>query len=142
LHLKDQYDTTELHVDISLVQNDVLDIERFRAWSPDYADAEFILEDGKYVCGWAVEKMSKSMYNVVNPDEVVSRYGADTLRMYEMFLGPVEQSKPWIHRDRGSAQVSEEILESVPGPKRRVCWRMWPPREKELKILHRTMARI
>jgi len=143
LHLKDQYDTTELHVDISLVQNDVLDIERFRAWSPDYADAEFILEDGKYVCGWAVEKMSKSMYNVVNPDEVVSRYGADTLRMYEMFLGPVEQSKPWdtsgiegvhrflkkfwnLFRDRSGAWCVEDVA----------------PTEKELKILHRTMARI
>ena len=93
--LKKQYDTTPIRVDISLVRNDVLDLEGFRAWRPEFADAEFVLEDGKYVCGWAVEKMSKSMFNVVNPDDIVERYGADTLRMYEMFLGPVEQSKPW-----------------------------------------------
>ena len=95
LGLKDQYDTTPLHVDVNIVQNDVLDIEAFKNWRPEYNTAEFILEDGKYVCGWAVEKMSKSMYNVVNPDMIVEKYGADTLRMYEMFLGPVEQSKPW-----------------------------------------------
>jgi len=82
-------------VDVNIVRNDVLDIEAFKNWSPDYASAEFILEDGKYVCGWTIEKMSKSMYNVVNPDMVVEQYGADTLRMYEMFLGPIEQSKPW-----------------------------------------------
>ncbi|MDD6314402.1 MAG: leucine--tRNA ligase [Porphyromonadaceae bacterium] len=93
--LKDKYDTAPIHVDISLVKNDVLDTEAFRRWRPDFAEAEFILEDGKYVCGWAVEKMSKSMYNVVNPDDIVERYGADTLRLYEMFLGPLEQSKPW-----------------------------------------------
>ena len=93
--LKDQYDTTPIRVDINLVSNDVLDTEGFRNWRPDFADAEFILEDGKYVCGWAVEKMSKSMFNVVNPDDIVERYGADTLRLYEMFLGPLEQSKPW-----------------------------------------------
>ena len=143
LHLKDQYETTELHVDVSIVQNDILDLDKFRAWSPDYAHAEFVLEDGKYICGWAVEKMSKSMYNVVNPDDVVNRYGADTLRMYEMFLGPVEQSKPWdtagiegVHRflkkfwnlffDRsGEFAVSDEA-----------------PGEKELKILHKTMDKI
>ena len=94
--LKDRYENvTPIHVDVNIVQNDVLDIERFRSWRPEYADAEFELEDGKYICGWAVEKMSKSMFNVVNPDDVVDRYGADTLRLYEMFLGPVEQSKPW-----------------------------------------------
>lgn len=93
--LKDQYDTTEIHVDINIVHNDRLDTDAFRKWRPEYADAEFILENGEYVCGWAVEKMSKSMYNVVNPDEICDRYGADTLRLYEMFLGPVEQSKPW-----------------------------------------------
>lgn len=95
LNLKDQYDTTPLHVDVNIVSGDVLDIEAFKAWRPEYNNAEFILEDGKYVCGWAVEKMSKSMYNVVNPDMIVEKYGADTLRLYEMFLGPVEQSKPW-----------------------------------------------
>ena len=93
--LRDNYDTTPIHVDVNIVSNDILDLDKFRAWRPEYADAEFILEDGKYVCGWAVEKMSKSMFNVVNPDDIVVRYGADTLRLYEMFLGPVEQSMPW-----------------------------------------------
>ncbi|MDE7473669.1 MAG: leucine--tRNA ligase [Muribaculaceae bacterium] len=93
--LKDNYDVTPIHVDVNIVSNDQLDLEAFKNWRPDYADAEFILEDGKYICGWAVEKMSKSMFNVVNPDDIVERYGADTLRLYEMFLGPVEQSKPW-----------------------------------------------
>ena len=95
LNLKDQYSVTPIHVDVNIVSNDVLDIEAFKAWRPEYEHAEFILEDGKYICGWAVEKMSKSMYNVVNPDMIVEKYGADTLRLYEMFLGPVEQSKPW-----------------------------------------------
>ena len=95
LGLKDQYDTTPIHVDVNIVHGDVLDIDAFKAWRPEYENAQFILEDGKYVCGWAIEKMSKSMYNVVNPDMIVERYGADTLRLYEMFLGPVEQSKPW-----------------------------------------------
>ncbi len=94
-NLKDQYDTMPIHVDISIVHNDVLDIEAFRNWSPEYKDAEFILEDGKYICGWVVEKMSKSMFNVINPDDIVKKYGADTLRLYEMFLGPIEQSTPW-----------------------------------------------
>lgn len=95
LGLKDQYDTTPIHVDVNIVKNDILDTEAFRAWRPEYATAEFVLEDGKYVCGWAIEKMSKSMFNVVNPDMIVDKFGADTLRLYEMFLGPVEQSKPW-----------------------------------------------
>ncbi len=94
-NLKGNYDVTPIHVDVNIVSNDILDIDRFRAWRPEFADAEFILEDGKYVCGYAVEKMSKSMFNVVNPDDIVERYGADTLRLYEMFLGPLEQSKPW-----------------------------------------------
>ena len=93
--LKGQYDVTPIHVDVNIVSADVLDIDAFRRWRPEYENAEFVLEDGKYVCGWAVEKMSKSMFNVVNPDMIVERYGADTLRLYEMFLGPVEQSKPW-----------------------------------------------
>ncbi len=95
LGLKDNYETTPIHVDVNIVQNDVLDVEAFKAWRPEYATAEFVLEEGKYVCGWAVEKMSKSMYNVVNPDMIVEKYGADTLRLYEMFLGPINQSKPW-----------------------------------------------
>ncbi len=93
--LKDQYEVTPIHVDVNIVSNDILDTDRFRAWRPEFNNAEFILEDGKYVCGYAVEKMSKSMFNVVNPDDIVDRYGADTLRLYEMFLGPLEQSKPW-----------------------------------------------
>ena len=93
--LKDQYDTTPIHVWVNLVKNDILDTEAFKQWRPEYNNAEFILEDGKYICGWAIEKMSKSMYNVVNPDDIIKDYGADTLRLYEMFLGPVEASKPW-----------------------------------------------
>ena len=95
LGLKNQYETTPIHVDVNIVHGDVLDIDAFRAWRPEYKDAQFILENNKYICGWAIEKMSKSMYNVVNPDMIVDQYGADTLRLYEMFLGPVEQSKPW-----------------------------------------------
>lgn len=94
-NLKDQYDTQELHVDVNIVSNDILDIDAFKAWRPEFATAEFIFEDGKYICGWTVEKMSKSYHNVVNPDDIVENYGADTLRLYEMFLGPLEQSKPW-----------------------------------------------
>ena len=96
LNLKDKYETTPIHVDVNIVDNDVLDVEAFKAWRPEYNNAEFILEDdGRYICGWAIEKMSKSMFNVVNPDMIVEKYGADTLRLYEMFLGPVEASKPW-----------------------------------------------
>ena len=95
LNLKDQYDVTPIHVDVNIVHADALDIEKFREWRPEFKDAEFILENGKYICGWSIEKMSKSMFNVVNPDDIVDRYGADTLRLYEMFLGPVEASKPW-----------------------------------------------
>ena len=93
--LKGEYNTTPIHVDVNIVHADVLDIEAFKSWRPEYENAVFILEDGKYICGWAVEKMSKSMFNVVNPDVIVEQYGADTLRLYEMFLGPVEASKPW-----------------------------------------------
>ena len=94
-NLKKDYEVTPIHVDVNIVSNDVLDVEAFKQWRPEYNDAEFVLEDGKYICGWAVEKMSKSMFNVVNPDMIVEKYGADTLRLYEMFLGPIEQSKPW-----------------------------------------------
>ncbi|GHT01161.1 hypothetical protein AGMMS49525_01160 [Bacteroidia bacterium] len=93
--LKDKYDVTPIHVDVNIVSNDVLDIEKFKNWLPEYKNAEFILENNEYKCGWAVEKMSKSMFNVVNPDDIVEKFGADTLRLYEMFLGPLEQSKPW-----------------------------------------------
>ena len=141
--LKGQYDTQEIHVDVNIVKNDVLDLEAFKAWRPEYADAEFILEDGKYVCGWAVEKMSKSMYNVVNPDMIVENYGADTLRMYEMFLGPLEQSKPW---DTNGIDGVHKFL--------RKFWRLFfdkdgnfavddaPADKKALKILHKTIKKV
>jgi leucyl-tRNA synthetase len=142
LNLKDQYETTQLHVDVNIVSNDVLDIEKFKNWLPDYANAEFILEDGKYVCGWAVEKMSKSMYNVVNPDDIVVRYGADTLRLYEMFLGPLEQSKPW---DTNGIDGVHRFLKRL--------WTLFYKEEsfivtdevssaEELKILHKTIKKI
>ena len=110
LGLKDQYVVTPIHVDVNIVANDVLDIDSFKAWRPEYANAEFILEDGKYICGWAIEKMSKSMYNVVNPDMIVEKYGADTLRIFEMFLGPVEQSKPW---DTNNIEGSHRFLKKL-----------------------------
>ncbi len=141
--LKDEHKTQEIHVDVNIVRNDQLDIEAFKAWRPEFADAEFILEDGKYVCGWAVEKMSKSMFNVVNPDMIVENYGADTLRMYEMFLGPLEQSKPW---DTNGIDGVHKFL--------RKFWRLYFDREgelvlndetptaKELKTLHKTIKKI
>ena len=139
--LKDGYETTEIHVDIHLVRNDRLDIDAFRAWRPEYRDAEFILEDGEYVCGWAIEKMSKSMYNVVNPDQVCDTYGADTLRLYEMFLGPVEQSKPW--DTKGIDGVNRFL---------RKLWRLFWDRDRflvtdeaptpaELKALHKLIGK-
>lgn len=142
LGLKDGYDTQEIHVDVNIVRNDILDIEAFKAWRPEFADAEFVLEDGKYVCGWAVEKMSKSMYNVVNPDYIIERYGADTLRMYEMFLGPLEQSKPW---DTNGIDGVHKFI--------RKYWRMFfneageftlsedKATADELKILHKTIKK-
>ena len=139
--LKDQYETTEIHVDINIVHNDTLDREAFKAWRPEYADAEFILEDGEYICGWAVEKMSKSMYNVVNPDDICDTYGADTLRLYEMFLGPVEQSKPW---DTKGIDGVNRFLKKF--------WRLFydrdnwcvtdeEPTKAELKALHKLIAK-
>jgi leucyl-tRNA synthetase len=140
--LKDQYDTMEIHVNVNIVENDRLDIEAFKNWMPDYADAEFILEDGEYICGWAIEKMSKSMFNVVNPDMICERYGADTLRMYEMFLGPLEQSKPW--DTRGIDGVHRFL---------RKFWRLYHERgafavsdakatPAELKVLHKLIAKV
>ncbi|HNY01970.1 MAG TPA: leucine--tRNA ligase, partial [Bacteroidales bacterium] len=141
--LKDQHDTIEMHVDVNLVENDILDTEGFRKWRPDLANAEFILENGKYHCGWAVEKMSKSLYNVVNPDDLIERYGADTFRLYEMFLGPLEQSKPWdtngiegvfrfirkfwrlFHDEKNQFRVSDEA-----------------PTAEELRVLHRTIKKV
>ena len=136
--LREQYDTQEIHVDVNLVKNDLLDMEAFRAWRPEFAEAEFVTEaDGRYVCGWAVEKMSKSMYNVVNPDYIVESYGADTLRMYEMFLGPLEQSKPW---DTNGIDGVHKFLKRL--------WRLVEgvddaqPTEKELKTLHKTIRKV
>ena len=142
LGLKDQYDTTPIHVDVNIVYNDQLDLEAFRAWRPEYATADFILEDGKYICGWAVEKMSKSMYNVVNPDMIVERYGADTLRLYEMFLGPLEQSKPW---DTNGIDGVHRFL--------RKLWGLYysadglrvtdtPASKEELKSLHKLIRKV
>ena len=143
LGLKEQYDTQALYVDVNIVRNDILDLDAFRAWRPEYNDAEFILEDGKYVCGWAIEKMSKSFYNVVNPDYIVDNYGADTLRMYEMFLGPLEQSKPW---DTNGIDGVHKFL--------RRFWRLFFDRdgqlcvtdekatEKELRTLHKTIKKV
>ena len=140
--LKDQYETTEIHVDVNIVYNDRLDMEAFKAWMPDFANAEFILEDGEYICGWAVEKMSKSMFNVVNPDMICDSYGADTLRLYEMFLGPLEQSKPW---DTKGIDGVNRFLKRV--------WRLFydrdgfivtdqKPTAEELKALHKLIGKV
>lgn len=142
LGLKDKYDTTEIHVDVNIVTNDRLDMEAFKAWMPEYASAEFELENGEYICGWAVEKMSKSMFNVVNPDMICENYGADTLRMYEMFLGPLEQSKPW---DTKGIDGVHRFLKRF--------WRMFFNKEEffvsnekatpaELKSLHKLIKKV
>ena len=142
-NLRKEYDTTPIHVDVNIVSNDVLDVEAFKAWRPEYSTAEFILEDGKYICGWAVEKMSKSMFNVVNPDMIVEKYGADTLRLYEMFLGPVEQSKPW---DTNGIDGCHRFLKKL--------WGMYfdrdgklqasdaEPTKEELKSLHKLIKKV
>jgi len=141
--LKDQYDTTEMHVDVSIVDNDILDTVAFCRWRPDLAGSEFILEDGKYHCGYAVEKMSKSLYNVVNPDYLIEKYGADTFRLYEMFLGPLEQSKPW------DTNGIEGVFRFI-----RKFWRLYhddqnnfrvtgePSEQAELRVLHKTIKKI
>ena len=143
-NLRKDYDTTPIHVDVNIVQNDVLDVEAFKAWRPDYAAAEFILEDGKYVCGWAVEKMSKSMFNVVNPDMIVEKFGADTLRLYEMFLGPVEASKPW---DTNGIDGCHRFLRKLwmfafgkDGALR--CTQEGEPSRGELKSLHKLIKKV
>ena len=139
--LKDQYETIPVHVDVNIVYNDRLDLDAFRAWRPDYKDAEFVLENGEYICGWAIEKMSKSMYNVVNPDKICDTYGADTLRLYEMFLGPIEQAKPW---DTKGIDGVNRFLKKF--------WRLFWDREKwlvtdeeptrdELKALHKLIGK-
>ena len=136
--LKDQYDTTPIHVDVNIVHADILDLDAFRTWRPELKNAEFVLEDGKYVCGWAIEKMSKSMFNVVNPDDIVSQYGADTLRLYEMFLGPVEASKPW---DTNGIDGCHRFLKKF--------WKLFQqelvdedPTKEELKSLHKLIKKV
>ena len=136
--LKDQFDTTPIHVDVNIVHADILDLDAFRAWRPELKNAEFVLEDGKYVCGWAIEKMSKSMFNVVNPDDIVSQYGADTLRLYEMFLGPVEASKPW---DTNGIDGCHRFLKKF--------WKLFQqelvdedPTKEELKSLHKLIKKV
>ncbi|GIV40407.1 MAG: leucine--tRNA ligase [Thermonema sp.] len=141
--LKDQYDTVPMHVDISLVHNDVLDTEAFRRWRPDLADAEFILEDGKYICGYEVEKMSKSRYNVVNPDDIVAEYGADTLRLYEMFLGPLEHSKPWnTHGIDGVYRFLRKVWHLFFDEEGQLIVTDETPTKEELKVLHQTIKRV
>ena len=139
--LKDQYDVTPLHVDVNIVSADVLDIEAFKAWRPEYATAEFILEDGKYVCGWAVEKMSKSMFNVVNPDMIVEKFGADTLRLYEMFLGPIEQAKPW---DTNGIDGSHRFLKKFWNLAQSIIAQnnQAAPSSAELKSLHKLIKKV
>ncbi|MCH5235805.1 MAG: leucine--tRNA ligase [Muribaculaceae bacterium] len=138
--LKDQYDVTPIRVDINLVDNDVLDTKRFKKWRPEYENAEFILENGKYVCGYAVEKMSKSMYNVVNPDDIVEKYGADTLRLYEMFLGPLEQSKPW---DTNGIDGSSRFLKKLWGQFHKALeGEQKPMTPEELKTMHKLIKKV
>ncbi|MCM1318877.1 MAG: leucine--tRNA ligase [Muribaculaceae bacterium] len=137
--LKGQYDVTPIHVDVNIVNNDILDLEAFRAWRPEYADAEFILDDGKYICGWAVEKMSKSMFNVVNPDDIVERYGADTLRLYEMFLGPLEQSKPW---DTNGIDGVSRFLKKLWGFAQKALASDSKPSKAELKAMHKLIKKV
>ena len=142
-NLKDQYDTTEIHVDVNIVDNDILDIERFRAWRPEFTTAEFILEDdGKYRCGWAIEKMSKSMFNVVNPDDIVDKYGADTLRLYEMFLGPIEQSKPWDTNGIDGVHRFLKKLWALVYRDETLLLNDEEPTAEELKSLHKTIKKI
>jgi len=142
LNLKNQYETTEIHVDVNIVSNDILDVEKFKNWNPEYKSAEFILEDGKYHCGWAVEKMSKSMYNVVNPDDIVEKYGADTLRLYEMFLGPLEQSKPWDTNGIDGVHRFLKRLWSLLYKENTLLVNDEKPTAEELKILHKTIKKI
>lgn len=142
LHLKEQYETTAIHVDVNIVSNDQLDIEKFKKWNPEYKNAEFILEDGKYICGWAVEKMSKSMFNVVNPDDIVEKYGADTLRLYEMFLGPLEQSKPWDTNGIDGVHRFIKKLWSLFYRDGQLVVTNETPSAEELKTLHKTIKKI
>ena len=142
-NLKDQYETMPIHVDVNIVDNDVLDVEAFREWNPEYKDAEFILEDGKYICGWEVEKMSKSFHNVVNPDDLIEKYGADTLRLYEMFLGPIEQAKPWDTKGiEGVFRFMRKLWRLYHDQHNQPAFTEEPAAEKEKKVLHKTIKKI
>ncbi|MBE6293345.1 MAG: leucine--tRNA ligase [Bacteroidales bacterium] len=141
-NLAKDYDVTPLHVDVNIVSNDILDIEAFRSWRPEYANAEFILENEKYVCGWAIEKMSKSMFNVVNPDTIVEKYGADTLRLYEMFLGPVEQSKPWdTNGIDGCHRFLRKLWNMFFDKDDNLCISNDEPTKEELKSIHKLIKK-
>ncbi len=143
LGLKDKYDVTPIHVDVNIVSNDILDIEAFKRWNPEYKNAQFFLEDGKYVCGWAIEKMSKSMFNVVNPDMVVERYGADTLRLYEMFLGPVNQSKPWDSNGiDGCSRFLHKLWNLYNGKGGKFMPDDADPTEANLRTLHKLIKKV
>ena len=143
LNLKKDYETQPIHVDVNIVHNDVLDIDSFKQWRPEFADAEFILEDGRYVCGWEIEKMSKSKYNVQNPDDLVDRYGADTLRMYEMFLGPIELAKPWdTNGIEGVSRFIRKFWKLYHNADNEFCVSDAEPTKEEYKILHKTIKKI
>jgi leucyl-tRNA synthetase len=141
-NLKNDYKVTELHVDVNIVENDVLDMEKFRAWRPEFATAEFILENGKYICGHAVEKMSKSYFNVVNPDDMVEKFGADTLRLYEMFLGPLEQSKPWDTKGIDGVHRFLKKLWALFYKDEKLLVTDETPTVDELKALHKLIKKI
>jgi leucyl-tRNA synthetase len=142
-NLKNEYQTDPIRIDISLADNDILDIERFKKWQPEFADAEFVLENGKYICGHEIEKMSKSYYNVQNPDDLVEKYGADTLRMYEMFLGPIEQSKPWDTKGiEGVARFIRKFWKLHHNAENEFFISEEQPSLQELKILHKTIKKI
>ena len=141
--IKNINDVTPIHVDINMVNNDILDTERFKAWRPEFADAKFQLEDGKYVCGWEIEKMSKSMFNVQNPDDLVEKYGADTLRLYEMFLGPIEQAKPWdTNGIEGVFRFMRKLWKLFHNDKNEFCVSDEAPTKQELKTLHTTIKKV
>lgn len=142
LNLKNNYETTPIHVDVNIVNNDILNIEAFKKWRPEFNTAQFILEDGKYICGWAVEKMSKSMFNVVNPDDIVERYGADTLRLYEMFLGPLEQSKPWDTNGIDGVHRFLKKLWNLFFDNNNLAVKNNEPTKEELKSLHKLIKKV
>ncbi len=141
--LKEKYDVMPIHVDVNIVHNDILDLEAFKKWSPEYLNAEFVLEDGKYICGWEVEKMSKSFHNVVNPDDLIKKYGADTLRLYEMFLGPIEQAKPWDTKGiEGGFRFIRKLWRLYHDKNNEAALSDQPPTEQELKTLHKTIKKV